>query len=152
MTSLRLAVTADLQLVLALTREAYAPWISILGGRPLPMTEDYAPRIAHQDVWLVECDGEAAGVLVLEPAADHLAIFSLAVPPRHQNRGIGRWMLDAAERLARTSGLPELRLYTNARMDRNIALYQHVGYRETGRRPNPRRPGWTFVEMAKTIA
>ena len=89
--------------------------------------------------------------LVLESADDHLAIFSLAVPPNYQGQGVGRWMLDNAERMARIAGLPELRLYTNARMDRNIAIYGHAGFRETGRRPNLRRPDWTFVDMAKAI-
>lgn len=45
--------------------------------------------------------------------------------------------------------LPEVRLYTNAKMERNIALYKAYGFHETGRRPNPYRPGWTIVDMAK---
>ncbi|TIT50241.1 MAG: GNAT family N-acetyltransferase, partial [Mesorhizobium sp.] len=48
-------------------------------------------------------------------------------------------------------GLPEVRLYTNAKMERNIALYKEYGFHETGRRPNPYRPGWTIVDMAKTV-
>lgn len=143
---------ADLELVVTMTKEAYSPWVASLGGLPLPMTEDYTPRIARQDVWLVERCGEVVAVLVLEPADDHLAIFSLAVAPFHQGQGIGRWMLNAAEQMARTAGLPELRLYTNARMGRNIVTYRHAGFQETGRRPNPHRPGWTFVDMAKAIA
>jgi len=151
LTSFRLAVEADLGLVRTMTWDAYAPWIPILGDLPLPMTEDYAPHIARQEVWIIEYSGEAAGVLVFEPATDHLAIFSLAVPPAYQGRGIGRWMLEAAEQMARTAGWPELRLYTNARMERNIAIYQRAGFRETGRRPNLHRPGWMLVDMAKPV-
>ena len=88
---------------------------------------------------------------MLEPADDHLAIFSLAVLPAHQSQSIGCWMLDAAERMARNVNLPELRLYTNARMDRNIKFYQQAGFHETGRRPNPHRPGWTLVDMTKVL-
>lgn len=142
---------ADLELVVTMIREAYSPWVANLGGLPLPMTEDYTPRIARQAVWLVERNGEVVAVLVLEPTDDHLAIFSLAVAPLYQGQGIGRWMLDAAEQIARTAGLPELRLYTNSRMERNIVIYQHAGFHETGRRPNPHRSGWTFVDMAKAI-
>ena len=112
---------------------------------------DYAPHIARQEVWFAECSGEAVGLLVLEPATDHLAIFSIAVPPIHQGRGICRRLLDAAEQMARSAGQPEMRLYTNARMDRNIAIYRRAGFRETKRRPNPYRPGWVLVDMAKAI-
>jgi hypothetical protein len=46
--------------------------------------------------------------------------------------------------------------------DRNPPLHQHphgtghrlytaLGYRETARRPNPHRPGWTVVDMAKPL-
>ena len=151
MTSLRLAAATDLELVLNITNEAYAPWVVILGDLPLPMTEDYSPRVVRQEVWITERNGEAVGVLVLEPADDHLAIFSLAVLPAHQGQSIGRWMLDAAERMARSINLPELRLYTNARMDRNIKLYQQAGFHEIRRRPNPQRSGWTLVDMTKVL-
>jgi GNAT superfamily N-acetyltransferase len=66
--------------------------------------------------------------------------------------GHGVALLRLAEDLAGQAGLTELRLYTNARMERNVALYTSFGYRETGRRPNPFRPGWTVVDMAKTLA
>ena len=44
-----------------------------------------------------------------------------------------------------------MRLYTNALMERNIVLYGRLGYRETNRRPNPRRPAFTIVDMAKVL-
>lgn len=147
----RQAIETDLSFVRAATYDAYAPWEAILGGPPLPMHEDYALRIAEHEVWIVECDGEDAGVMVLEPAVDYLLIYSLAVASRHQGQGIGRWMIEAAEHMARAAGLPELRLYTNDRMTRNLAIYRQAGFHETGRRPNPFRVGWTLVDMAKPI-
>jgi ribosomal protein S18 acetylase RimI-like enzyme len=60
-------------------------------------------------------------------------------------------LLDFADEQTRSWGLPEVRLYTNSRMERNIALYSAYGYRETGRRANPYRPGWTLVDMAKPV-
>jgi hypothetical protein len=36
-------------------------------------------------------------------------------------------------------------------MTRNLALYARCGYRETGRRSNPARPGWVAVDMEKTL-
>ena len=152
MLALRQATTADMAIVRGITHEAYAPWERFLGGPPLPMREDYAPRIARREVWVVECDGEDAGVMVFEPAADHLLIYSLAVASGHQGRGIGRWMIEAAERMAQASGVAELRLYTNDRMARNLAIYRQAGFRETGRRPNPFREGWVLVDMVRKVS
>ncbi len=148
---LRQATDADLNLVRTMSHDAYAPWEPILGGAPLPMNEDYTPRIARHEVWIVERCGTAVGIMVLEPADDHLLIFSLAVPPAHHGQGIGQWMVRVAEQMAEAAGLPELRLYTNDRMTRNIAIYGRAGFCETGRRSHPYREGWVLVDMAKPV-
>ena len=152
MLSARLATTADLGAIHAITAAAYDQYVATLGRKPLPMTEDYEPRIAAGEVWIVALDGRDVALCVLEDAADHVLIFSLAVLPNAQGHGIGRWMLDFAEDRARSLGLPEVRLYTNALMHRNIEVYAKAGFTETGRRPNPYRPGWIFVDMAKPVA
>lgn len=148
---MRLARSEELAAVVALTQAAYAPYSAILDAPPIPVTEDYAPRIARGEVWLLEDRGELAGVLTLERHADHAMIFSVAVSPAFQGKGFGIKLLNHADQQTRQWGLPEIRLYTNAKMERNIALYLAYGYRETGRRPNPYRPGWTLVDMAKAM-
>ena len=145
------ATPADLDAVVALTEAAYRPYTELLGAPPLPVTADYAPRIAAGEVWLRRTPAGLAGLLVLELHLDHAMIESVAVAPDCQGQGHGLALLRLAEDLAAEAGLTELRLYTNARMERNIALYAAFGYRETGRRPNPHRPGWTIVDMAKTL-
>jgi len=115
----------------------------------MPVTEDYAPHIAAAGAWLLEIGSDLAGLIVLEKATDHLLIFSIAVAPQFQGSGFGIRLLGLAEEEARRAGLEEVRLYTNARMERNIALYKSFGYRETGRRPNLKRSGWVLVDMAK---
>jgi len=147
----RLARPEDLAAIVALTEAAYAPYNAILDAPPIPVTEDYAPRIANGEVWLLESGGEPAGVLTLERHADHAMIFSVAVSPAFQGKGFGTKLLNHADQQTRLWGLPEIRLYTNAKMERNIALYLAYGYRETGRRPNPYRPGWVLVDMAKAM-
>ncbi|BCG80328.1 GNAT family N-acetyltransferase [Mesorhizobium sp. 113-3-3] len=148
---MRLARPEDLAGIVALTEAAYAPYKAILDAPPIPVTEDYAPRIARGEVWLLESGGELAGVLTLERHADHAMIFSVAVSPAFQGKGFGIALLRHADEQTRQWGLPEIRLYTNAKMERNIALYLAYGYRETGRRPNPYRPGWVLVDMAKAM-
>jgi ribosomal protein S18 acetylase RimI-like enzyme len=149
---IRLARPDDLPAIEALTEEAYRPYTELFDAPPIPVTEDYRPHIAADGVWLLESEGKVAGVVVLETAADHLMIFSVAVSPQFQGRGLGIELLRWAEERARAERLPEVRLYTNARMEKNIALYGAFGFTETGRRPNPMRPGWTLVDMAKPVA
>ncbi|MCV3208465.1 GNAT family N-acetyltransferase [Mesorhizobium sp. YC-39] len=147
----RRALTGDLQTVVTLTEAAYAPYTALLGAPPIPVTEDYAPRIERGEVWLLESGNEVAGLLVLERHPDHAMIFSVAVAPGFKGKGFGIKLLNFADEQARQWRLPEVRLYTNARMERNIALYTAYGFHETGRRPNPYRPGWMVVDMAKPV-
>ncbi|TPK59611.1 GNAT family N-acetyltransferase [Mesorhizobium sp. B2-4-19] len=149
--TIRRALAGDIQTVVSLTQAAYAPYNPMLDAPPIPVTEDYAPRIANAEVWLLESGGEPAGVLTLERHEDHAMIFSVAVSPAFQGKGFGIALLKHADEQTRQWGLPEIRLYTNAKMERNIALYLAYGYRETGRRPNPYRPGWVLVDMAKPV-
>lgn len=148
---LRQARPADLPLVERLTAQAYAPYTPLLGSPPLPVTEDYAPRIAAGEVWILQRDANPAGLLVLERHPDHAMIYSVAVAPACQGQGLGSALLRFAEAMAQEWDLPELRLYTNARMQRNIAIYQAAGYRETGRRSHPARPAFTIVDMSKPV-
>ncbi len=151
MLTARPAGDRDLVAVEAITDAAYRDYVLSLGAKPLPMTQDYGARIGAGEVWMVMRDDAAVGVVVLETAPDHLLIFSLAVLPEAQGGGIGRWMLGFVEERARAAGVPEVRLYTNPLMARNIVVYGKAGYVETGRTPNPYRPGWVMVNMAKRV-
>ncbi len=148
----RRAQESDLATVNALTRAAYAHYVALLGREPLPMTEDYRPRIAAGEVWLLEESDATVGLIVLEEHGRHLTIFSIAIPPERQGEGLGRRLLAFAEDEARRRGCSTLDLYTNAMMTRNIAIYQRCGFEETGRTENPKRPGWIRVDMEKTLA
>ncbi|MDE2333796.1 MAG: GNAT family N-acetyltransferase [Rhodospirillales bacterium] len=143
---MRLAGSGDLDHVAALTRAAYAIHEG-LDQPPLPVSEDYAPRIARGEVWLAGVDG----LIVIETHADHLLVFSIAVRPQAHGTGTGRQLMAFAEERARAGGHAEVRLYTNALWERNISFYKRLGYRETGRRKNPLRQGWILVDMAKSL-
>lgn len=148
---MRLATPDDREAVTALTTTAYAPYTAMLGSPPVPVTENYAPRIESGEVWLLEDDRGLAGLIVLERHPDHAMIFSVAVAPDRQGEGHGAHLLRFAENKTREWELTNLRLYTNARMEKNIAIYQAKGYQEMGRRTHPNRPGFTIVDMAKQV-
>jgi len=76
---------------------------------------------------------QARGLLVLEPAEDHLLLENVAVAPQAQGLGVGGRLLRLAEEQALARGLREVRLYTNEAMTENLAYYLRRGYSETHR-------------------
>ena len=125
---LRRATPADRRAVEQLQRTAYAANRYILGVEPLPLRADYAVIFAAMEVWLNESEGRLDGVLILEPRADDLLIWSIAIVPEVQGRGIGRVLLDAAHRRATELGLDTLRLYTGTLLTDRVAWYQRHGF------------------------
>jgi GNAT superfamily N-acetyltransferase len=95
--TLRSAVAGDLPAVTALQRAAYAKNRPLLGVEPLPLLADYAQVFADYEVYLAERDGTLEGVLILEPRAADLLIWSVATAPAAQGRGVGNRMLAFAE-------------------------------------------------------
>ena len=132
---IRSACVADWAALRAVTQRAYEGYVALIGRRPAPMDEDYEAVIARAIVSVAEQDGVVVGLIVVSAQADHLLIENVAVEPGHQHIGIGRALLGHAEALARERGVRELRLYTNAAMERNLRLYPRLGYAETGRAP-----------------
>lgn len=147
--TIRPARPEEAPLLAALVERAYAPWVPIIGRRPFPMQDDYAARIAAGEAWVLEEAGTIHALLVLETHPGHLMLDNIAVDPARQGKGDGRRLLDFAEAEARRRGLPEVRLYTNVLMERNIALYARRGYAETERR---QEKGFARVFMAKPMA
>jgi ribosomal protein S18 acetylase RimI-like enzyme len=124
---------------------------AVIGAAPKPAFEDYGPRIERNEVWLLEVEGEAVGLIVLEERADYLLVYSIAVRPERQRHGYGTRLLQFAEAHARAAGRGEVRLYTNRRMERNLALYRNCGFVEIGTHPHPHRAGDVLVDMAKIV-
>lgn len=130
---LRRATPADAPAIAALTAAAYSKYIVRMGREPQPMRTDYVRVVAEHPVWLLEAAGELLGVLVLMHEPDALLIYNVAVSPQYQRHGYGRQLLAYTEAQARAAGYAHIRLYTNALMTENIALYTRLGYHETGR-------------------
>ncbi len=128
MSGLRRATRDDLPTVTALQRAAYAKNRTILGVEPLPLLADYAKVFSDYEVYLAEREGALEGVLILEPRADDLLIWSVATAPEAQGRGVGNRMLAFAETRARALGLTCMRLYTGEKLTGNVAWYTRHGY------------------------
>ncbi len=97
------------------------------------MNDDYAKRIAARQMQVLVVDGAVMGCLVLIHNSDVMLLDNIAVAPAAQGMGYGRLLLNFAEQQTLAAGYGEIRLYTNAAMTQNIALYSRLGYVETHR-------------------
>ncbi|MFL9857416.1 GNAT family N-acetyltransferase [Paraburkholderia madseniana] len=145
----RLAVLADLQAIEEIVRQAYSPYISRIGRPPGPMLDDYEVLIGEGRVYVVELEGAVQGIVVLIPEQDAMLLDNVAVAPAAKGTGLGRSLLEFAERSARVAGCRVIRLYTHESMTENIALYSRIGYTETHR---AEEKGLKRVFMVKHLA
>jgi ribosomal protein S18 acetylase RimI-like enzyme len=129
---IRRATAADVSAVKTVTDAAYHRYIARIGVVPQPMEADHAADVAAGRVFVT---GEpVVGLVVLEAGGDHLLLHSIAVAPKAHGQGVGRRLLHFADARARSLGLPEIRLYTNALMWENQKIYPKYGYEIVGRR------------------
>jgi ribosomal protein S18 acetylase RimI-like enzyme len=130
---LRLATHDDLQAVETVVRAAYSHYVVLIGREPGPMLDDYTALIGKGHVHVIEHDDMVKGVLVLIPEERDMLLDNVAVSPDAQGLGLGRRMLEFAERAAMALGYRSIKLYTNEAMTGNIGLYSRIGYVETHR-------------------
>jgi len=142
----------DVEVVQQISAAAYIPaYTAVIGAIPKPAFEDYTPRIQRGEVWILEVAGKVVGVAVLEERSDHLLVYSIAISPEEQRKGYGAALLQFADRRAVAIGVQEIRLYTNRRMERNVAFYCRRGFVEVGTRPHPSRAGEVLVDMVRAV-
>ncbi|WP_445169997.1 GNAT family N-acetyltransferase [Mycolicibacterium sp. Dal123E01] len=130
---LRRATAADAAGIAQLVEQAYQKYVARIGCRPAPMDADPAELIVTATVWVLTEGEHLVGSLVTCVMDDHLLLESIAVAPDAQGRGYGALLMRRAEDDARDAGRSEVRLYTNAAMTENIAMYPRFGYGETHR-------------------
>ncbi|HLH87053.1 MAG TPA: GNAT family N-acetyltransferase [Xanthobacteraceae bacterium] len=133
MAPVRAAAPNDAARLREIAQAAYAKYVPRIGREPMPMSADYGAEIAAGRVTVIEIGGAVAGYIVAWAEPDAYYIHNVAVDPVRQGLGLGRTLIDAAVQAARRHGLGAIRLYTNAAMHENLALYARIGFAETRR-------------------
>jgi N-acetylglutamate synthase-like GNAT family acetyltransferase len=128
MKGLRRAQPSETEKIAAFQRAAYERNRTIMGVEPIPLQADYAKILSEYEAWLHDEADRLAGVLILQPRADDLLIWSVATAPDARRSGIGNGLLVVAEARARALGKHVIRLYTGELLVDNIAWYQRRGF------------------------
>lgn len=148
--TIRAAEPADAGELLTLLRAAYVveaqlydePWIP-------PLTEtldELSAQIATGQVLKAVAGHRIVGTGRVRADGPVLHIGRLAVAPDRQGTGVGSLLVTALERLA-PAGTVRFALFTGAKSEANLRLYQRLGYTETHRAPG--RTGVELVHLEK---
>lgn len=133
--TIRRAETAN---AVALARCVDAAY-SVYAERDLELpavSEGLAEDILNNVVWVAILDERIVGGLVLILHEGYGTLANVAVDPSATGLGIARALIDQAELEARKLKLGRLVLNTHVDIPENVRLYEHLGWRETGRAGN----------------
>ena len=115
---------------------AFTPYVRNLGRE---ITAHHyavlAAAIARGDVYLALDGEEIVGVAATERRGSGIYIDRLGVAPTRQSSGLGSFLLERVEEIARASGLKELSLETAEMAEGNVRLYRRHGFEIVRRGP-----------------
>ena len=88
-------------------------------------------------LWLVALDGDTvAGYVGSQSVLDEADMMNIAVHPDYRRQGIGRDLVLALSDALKEKGIRGLMLEVRASNAPAIALYEQLGFRQVGMRPN----------------
>jgi len=125
---------ADAGELLTLQRAAFVSEALIYGTADMPPLTQTLDELRAELVdgigWAAREGPRMVGALRARKADDLLLIGRIAIAPDKQGEGIGRLLLETAER---ASGARSAELFTGSLSEANIRLYERCGYRITER-------------------
>ena len=151
---IRLAVASDVAAIVRIVNLAYQVEAFFIEGERTDAAE--IGRLLARGAFLVaERHGAMVGSVFVEDRGDHGYIGLVSVEPALQSAGIGRVLMDAAERRCSDAGHPRVELLVVDLRSELPPWYRRLGYRVVATRPFPagapiRRP-CAFLVMSKRL-
>jgi glutamate/tyrosine decarboxylase-like PLP-dependent enzyme/GNAT superfamily N-acetyltransferase len=137
---IRLATAADAEaiaFVLSNSFVEYQPRYTAEGFTATVLTpRQVEARIAEGPVWVAFENGVCVGTVSVVLKPEGLYIRGMAVDPVARGKGIGRKLLDCAEKFAVQNGCERLFLNTTPFLSRAIKLYEGYGFERSSARPD----------------
>lgn len=88
-------------------------------------------------LWLVACvDGDVVGYVGSQSVIDQADMMNVAVNPEYRRQGIAEALILRLIEELKASGILSLSLEVRASNSPAIALYEKLGFKSVGRRPN----------------
>ena len=132
MQTIRQAEPTDAPACTAIARAAYAPYVPLIGREPPPMLQEFPQDIAAGRCWVIGDPAEA--YVVAYRRGNAWLLENVAVTPEAQGKGHGKRLIAHIEEMARADGAEAVELYTNAKMEANLAMYPALGFVKTEER------------------
>ena len=110
-----------------------------------------AVKAKEEQLFLALDGGELVGCIFAKPQAGALYVGKMAVRPGRQGQGIGRRLMQAAEGMARKSGLGLLELETRVELTENHAAFAAMGFVKVSEGMHPGYDRTTSITMRKTL-
>jgi ribosomal protein S18 acetylase RimI-like enzyme len=132
----RQAMPAERDEVERVIRAAFTPYVRALGREISAQGFARLPgELERGDIHLALEADQIVGVIRTERQEGGLYIDQIAVDPVRQGGGVGSWLLQRVEDIARSRGLRGLSLYTAEMAEANIRLYLRHGFEIVSRGP-----------------
>lgn len=150
----RLAAVADRAAVVKVLQRAFADYDGQLQPPPGALGETEASVRAHLkkgSIALAFIAGEPVGAMFIERKGDALFVSRVSVVPEKRGSGITARMVVLAEEEARRQGIHALSLRVREVLAQNVALFQRLGFRETGRHGHEAKPETIMIDMLKEL-
>jgi GNAT superfamily N-acetyltransferase len=150
----RRARLADRAAVVRVLQRAFADYDGVLQPPPGALGETEASVRAHLElgpIALAFIEGAPVGAMFIERKGDALFLSRVSVVPEKRGSGITARMVALAEDEARREGVHALTLRVREVLAQNLALFERLGFRETGRHGHEARPDTVMIEMRKGL-
>jgi GNAT superfamily N-acetyltransferase len=130
---IRPAREADLPLLPAIEESAAAVFaehgVDMAGGfYGVSNGDHWRPHLAEGLVWVVEHKGAPIAFLAAKTYGGALYIAEVDVRREQHRQGLGRALIETAEKEARRRGLSQIGLTTNSRVPWNAPYYARLGF------------------------
>jgi ribosomal protein S18 acetylase RimI-like enzyme len=150
----RVASLLDTEALVRLINSAFRVELPFIDGDRID-AEGARSYMAKGRFLVAEDTAGLAGCVYVELHGDRGYLGLLGVDPTRQGTGLGRKLMDAAERHFREAGCRAIDLRVISARTPLLAFYRHLGYLETGTAPFapevPVKVPCHYILMSKTI-
>lgn len=113
--------------------------------------ETLARKAREESLFLAVESGELLGCAFAKVKPGCVYVGKVAVRPGRQGQGIGRRVLQAVERFARTTGEPVMELDTRIELVENHATFAAFGFTRTAEHAHAGYSRTTYITMRKPL-